>query len=232
MPHVTKDNKLIHFDFAELASVGFALFDIRNWYNGFLRVIKAGERAFSQCFSTWNLFTDTVHVAHDDSGNICCPMCKERPLGGPLGKDRSEVTSRAIPRTTDKKMNNNSGAWIFVPDMNVIPSGRSSGTRKTSEESNLDDNCSDSSDESVKYSAPRSSSTGRRATKKNTQRSSKSTKQKGRVLSAKKIKSSPKKSSNRSPKNPKKCVKKQLLKIEKSIPLVSQRPKRHRINNF
>ncbi|GFQ69757.1 hypothetical protein TNCT_134131 [Trichonephila clavata] len=232
MPHVTKDNKLTHFDFAELAAVGFALFDIRNWYNGFLRVIKAGERVFSQCFSTWSLFTDTVHVTHESSDNICCPMCKERPLGGPLDKDRSEVTSRVIPRTADKKMNNNSGAWIFVPDMNVIPSGRSSGTRKTTEELHPDDNCSESSDESLKNTTPRSSSRGRRATRKNAHKSSKSTKQKGRVLSAKNTKSSPKKSGNRSPKIPKKSVKKQLLKIEESIPLVSQRPKRHRINNY
>ncbi|GFT35389.1 hypothetical protein NPIL_285001 [Nephila pilipes] len=136
MSQATDENKLIHFDFAELASVGFALFDVRNWYNGFLRVIKAGERVISQCFSTWNLFTDTMYVTNEDPTNSCCPLCKERPLGAPLektSKKRSAVTTRSIPRIINKKINNNSGAWVFVPDIKGLTTGSLHSGRKTQE---------------------------------------------------------------------------------------------------
>ncbi|GFS79966.1 hypothetical protein NPIL_422671 [Nephila pilipes] len=96
------------------------------------------------------------------------------------------------------------------------------------------ENNSDSSDESINDSSPRYSSSDGKAivTKKGAIRSPKSVKQKGRdALSPKKTVGSPKKKGNGTSKAPKRRATKQLFDIEKILPLVSQRPKRHRINN-
>ncbi|GIY09533.1 hypothetical protein CDAR_283091 [Caerostris darwini] len=200
MPKNETDNRQINYDLANLTSVGLALFDIRNWYAGFLRAIEVGECIISQCINTWNLFLDSMQTSYEHVTGPSCPLCRERELAS---DDEEGSRHHSKPRTGSKRLENKTRGCISVPDKDKYNSKKKRvekhGIKKGS-----------------KVMKSETSSTA-----------SASPKVYKKVTHNKHCPLVTKKSTN-SKKNISFHSKRQKNEMEKSLPLVSQRPKRQR----
>ncbi|KAF8781750.1 hypothetical protein HNY73_012115 [Argiope bruennichi] len=205
----------INYELIDLTSEALGLFDIRNWFACFISSIKTGKCFIAYCWNMWNAFLDSTQLSVGNTEKTCCAAC-----GDSLSTTRKESNeiSQTIPLTGKRQIENISGRWVFVPDhKQPISKKTASSMIKNRCHPAVDHNSRSISTESITPSVI-SFSARRVASKTSSQR----------IL---RLYRSPHRKhihSQKIPKSPKEKSPKTEPVIERSLPLISQRPKRQR----